>query len=382
MSKKLKIFSHKLAKRWPYKLLNYFPATWKSCYLKKKSSEPALEEEALSYRQTFSRMRRGLIFMPCDLTTVILSIPLVEFTHQLSGKMQISLICLPDFKGILKGFFPETEIVSIDSSLYYLGETYFNELCEKIKSLQPEFTMELVSDPHPLNLYLQKISGARIRLGMGEENYPFMNITFSSSPLTNVFALYHKIAALWRNIRQEELSGLINIYPDPAYSTEINREITQAGLREKDFILFLWDERPELQTEQNYFINRLIQIRNSKLVSDMKLALAFREIDTKNITLPHYFSGKIPCFLHLSYGKMIALLSQSGLIMGFNTPVLHLANFCQQNIIGLFKEEDAPFNTSFAFPRFKVFNFQKVQELDIEQIMSQVRNLRPEPESF
>jgi len=358
------ISTQKLAKKWPYKFLNFLPGNKQYQFLNWKS-RTFNSTEMFNFRIPFQKMEKGIILLPDHLGEIFLSLPLLSFFIKQCGNTNITVLCTDTFTNIISGFFKEIAILEINKNEYFLETKHFKNLTKKVSLIQADFFIQMNIQTNMLNLFLQKASQAKLKLNLGKESYPFANLNLMATAQSNIFQLYQEIVNYWKNQPSASLIKQLSIKADISYTKEIKQELVHARINEKKICLFLWDDNPRNQQWQSDCIQKL----ERAMPGDFQLALVLPDTLKKNTLVLHGREKSIPYFQNLSLGKMISLFFESSHIIGLHTPMIHLANYCGKKVTGLYVKEDKPFDTSLIFKKFHIKYIDTNAEFDGNDII-------------
>jgi len=341
-----------LAQKWPWKAINFWSFEKQVKFLNNRFKIKHTDT-SLTINNALENLENGILFLPKNLTQVIMALPLIKYLDNRSSRTQISIFCYSGQKSLVHGFFPKIPIFEIKQKSFFLESPHFKEMCSVVNNIKPDFSILLERSPSLLTLFLQAGSSPKIRIGLEEISiFPFFNLLIKSSNTSNLPHTYMKIADLWKSKLIHSYKELIKIGPDPTYSAGLRKVLKKADLEDKKIILFIWDEKKYPRSYQLMILKIILLITAEEKYKSWRLVMASNGEITDDLMIDN-IPINVPYLKNLSFSKMISLYPEVNLITGLSTPMLYLSVYMHPAVRCFYKNLPDIHDLSAIYDNFK-----------------------------
>ncbi len=366
------LFPQKLAQKWPLKALNFFPYRFQEKFIWWRTNKN-FRDLSFDFPHSFKSFHSAVIFLPDNWTEFYLSIPLINLICQVK-KAEVWIVGHPKFEVLIQSMFPNAKTLPISEAEMFFREPQFLYLQKCIKQLKPTLSLQLNSRRNLIEYYLQRLTQASLRIGIDLEANPYDNIGIETTLDSKIIWRYKQIAELFTEEGLKDEKQLVEIKANEQNIQEILRELSHfINLSKNKLVCFLWDTNPALKKRQMALIDWLQEffVKEEKLTTKLIAVSMDHHQDAEDI--PMSYSEKFPCFRNVSYGKFIALVHQSNLSLGLDSPALHLANLCQQSTLGVFSPKDMAHDSRDLFGLFSLIEAKNADEIPAAQLKKAIQ---------
>ncbi len=338
----------RIAKKWPFRLLNYCSLSYQKAFLIRKTGKKVLKPFDLA--ATLNSCKKIILVAPNTFQEQLIAYPLLHTLIQNLPPQKLVVITpqehLAFLQVVLQNNSSPVEFISYVETDLYWGEKAFEALKQQFSHLQGDVMINLQMSQPPLLAAILRGIQAKLSITLSEDEFSTANITLLPKNPYNLLRHYTQILDLWRFVGNNSplIWPLINSESDNI--NEAQNRFRQIGVTPKQVGIFLWQNEASEKQREAY-------------------TLALKDMHAKGIRAILVFSGNtspegpiefktLPQLGASSLGKMLALFSQAAEVYGVNCDLLHLANLSGVPVQGYFLSEDAPFDTSFFNPRCEV----------------------------
>lgn len=340
----------RVAKRWPYRTLNFLPSGQLWRYLAWKSGGNRLAspfEVGKALRET----RRILMVLPEQLEELLVSLPVVQAHFQALPEAAIWLLAGPAETPFLSSIFGRERLLTLMPEDFYLGEEHFQDLLGRVQGMRPDLVLNFRADPPPLLHALLRMSQAPLRIQLGSEPpRHFSNIVLAPGQPLNHLGHFQMAARLWDAAGIPMAGKWSRISPPDEALAKADALLRPTGLKPGSTVLFPWQERQGMQ--------QLRLLKETGAAARAKgHSVAVLHVDGglfASAEPPLEVTAAWPCLRTDSPGILLGLFAMTAGVVGLRGPLLLLAGLADTDVTGHFGPEDAPFDTSALNSRLKV----------------------------
>ncbi|MBF0430422.1 MAG: hypothetical protein HQK83_04035 [Fibrobacteria bacterium] len=385
--KKQQFSSQRLVKKWPLRILNLLPFSVQKYILSRSD-----HIEITNISRSLAKSTNIAVFLPFDSNSFIACLPLLDGIIRHYQKEKVTLIGFLTQKEIAHVFFPHLSVLSISRNDFHLKENAFETFMGKIRALKSDLAINLSDRPILLQLYLQLQTEANIRVNLIYETAPFCNVTLSSDGFPNdneiksdreipmhrktVFSLYATDFRFWQGLYQQHpYPHNFDLKPDEKYSQGLSVKLNVINPKSKSLVIIMLKTDEASKKETLAIIKQLINFFHNPEYRHYSLkylpVLAWPDYApfSINTELKNKAGNSFFFMENLTAGKIIGLTSISSLIMGRNTPFLHVANLMGKRVCSFFKEQETFWQDESFFPNQKSFCFKHLRQIPIKKAL-------------
>ena len=347
--------SQRIAKRWPYKALNFLPNQQIQNYLAWKSRIKG-EVAPFHLGNAIFESHRILILLPDTFPEILLTIPVLQSLVQNFPEGKLQLLVDDRFTSFLASLFGPESVVGWVPENFYWGESHFNEVENKTQGFKPQLAISLRQNTSVLLGYIIRVSQAPLRVqivGHGElDSGFFANITLRAQTPTNHLRRLLLLSSLWNFSDRPIECKWTCLKPGKEHLQEASARLIALGLTPENTLALLW-QGPPSPFQQEILLKALTTCQGpGKLKS--RVILWASGAPFSDTVPPLEATQGIPCLEVESTGLLLGFLDLTTLAIGLNGPLLHLASLTDTDVEAHFEAEDAPWDASFLNPRMRV----------------------------
>ncbi len=346
------ITTHRLARRWPYRILNLLSPAFQLKFLTWKSGGPE-SNTLFDLRRNLISSRRILIAAPGDFQELVISLPLLQaYQHNLPGK-ELYLLAEVGQASFLKAIFSPEQLIFYDNEEIYIGEPALDLLTGQIRDLGLDIIFNLKRNSSPLLQLVLKASLAPLRIDIFRpESWPFANIRFLPGDPPNLLRTQMLAAKVWYYAGIPlQGSGRV-LRSDRGALDKAVAQIRSLGIDPEETALFLWQDQP-LERQ----LDLLKQVIAGKGGKDGYRSVLIVHGEAAPFFLPELpvdASSMAPSLAITGVGQFLAVAASVAVNIGTHGILLHLASLCDKPVQAFFRKEEAFYDTSFLRPRMRV----------------------------
>lgn len=340
----------RVAKRWPYRTLNFLPSRQLWRYLAWKSGGHG-PETPFEIGKALRETRRILMAMPESLEELLIALPVVQAHLQALPEAAIWLLAGPRETPFLSSIFGRERLLTLAPEDFYIGEEHFKDLLSRVQGMRLDMVLNFRADAPPLLHALLRMSHAPLRIQLGAEPpRPFSNVVLAPGNPVNHLGHFQMAARLWDAAGIPMAGKWSRIAPPEDVLSRADALLQPAGLKPKSTVIFPWQDRPGTQ-----------QVRVFKELG------AAAKAQGKSLAVLHVEGGLFasaeppleitaawPCLRTDSPGTLLGLYALASGVAGLRGPLLLLAGLAETDVTGYFGPEDAAFDTSALNNRLRV----------------------------
>ncbi len=346
--------THRIARRWPYRILNHLSPTYQLKFLLWKAG--GAETNALfDLRKGLETCRRILIATPESFLDLIIALPLLQaYQHKLEGR-KIYLLADASHAPFLKAIFSPEQLIFFHSDEILWGEPTFTPLKNRLQGLGLDFALNLRRNSSPMIHFLLKTSLAPLRIDIFEpESWPFANIRILSAQPPNLLRTYLSASQLWNYAGIPLQVSSKALRPEKGALDKAVGQIRGMGLDPDKTALFLWQDVSTAR--QMEMLRRSLADRGGE-GGYQSLVIVFADASVASLPpapVPAEAAELAPTLRIENLGQFLALAASTQASIGAHGTLLHLAGLCNQPTRAFFLPTEAYYDTSFLRPNMQV----------------------------
>ncbi len=340
----------KVAKRWPYRTLNFLPSRQLWRYLTWKSGGKGPETQ-FEIGKALQETRRILIALPESLEELLIALPVVQAHFQSLPEAAIWLLAGPRETPFLSSIFGSERLLTLQPEEFYIGEEHYKDLLSRVQGMRLDMVLNFRADTPPLLHALLRMSQAPLRIQLGQEPpRPFANVILAPANPVNHLGHFQMAARLWDAAGIPLAGKWSRIAPPEDVLARADALLHAAGLKPKSTVIFPWQDRPVMQQL------RLFKEQGAAAKRE-GISLAVLHSDGglfASAEPPLEVTAAWPCLRTDSPGTLLGLFALASGVVGLRGPLLLLAGMTDTDVTGYFGTEDAPYDTSALNSRLRV----------------------------
>ena len=225
---------------------------------------------------------------------------------------QLTLFTLEQYSELLKGVFPKSTIIELNSADLYLDNSRSQQVLRKCRGEKLDFSLRLEPENNIIFDCMQLQMDCRCHIGIARSQFPHLNIVHQISDDTSLYKCNEYLLDTLK-IDGNNITRKINLSAPAMYLDEVKTELNKVLKTTSPFTLILG-----ITGSKSSEAIILKQLHNKNSIIASMAFMDYEPVDTRSIP------ENIPIFTDLSMGKFIALVQMAEEITGVQSPLLHL----------------------------------------------------------
>jgi hypothetical protein len=350
-----------LSKRFPQRLLNFFPKTWKHDHLVEKSGG-AREPEEFSFQDHLKNTRKILIAWPERREEILLAFPSARaLCEAVSGDTEWIHLCEAKTSALVQDLFPGTIIEWRDSEIAW-HEPKFQTLVHGLAGLAPDTVWMLSQVPYPVVLQAAlRATHAPMRIGWeGGVGAPFANTRLQADAATPIAARGYQALGLWRYAGFTPREEWMRIQADPDSRLAAADDWAHKRATPENTWLYVHDVGPGVRKGSKKGLHKGTltgRPLDEELFAFLEEKIAAREVPgtvlgavlwnpTGAVVARSGAWLDAPIFNESDLPALLAVIEGARGVIGFNGFSLHFASLVEVRGLALLKRDEALYDCS------------------------------------
>ena len=331
-----------LGRRWPHRLLQILPVSWKQRYLLRQSGgESGLGSFDLGTR--LQEAKRFLIVWPERAEDLLIAFSAIKTLRETTGADSVYAHLVPEESvPLIADLFPGGQILSWTREELAWHEPSIQATLSALCNFSPDMSVNLM---HPCPMVVKalvKASGAALRMSMeGGDARPYANLQVQANAESPLATRYLQILDTWRYAGFVLHEHWPSLQPDAGQRQDATEAWALSGAAPENTWLYVHNASKPLNDELYSQVREKIQARDS---GDVSIALALF-----NPSSPVMREGQwrnVPVLEGSSLSEFMSLAGLARGVAGFNGPGLHIASLTDVRCLAFLGREDAAYDVS------------------------------------
>jgi hypothetical protein len=332
-----------LGRRFPQRLLNFFPKPWKRAHLVEKSGG-AGEPEELRFTDHFRETRKLVLAWPESSVEILLAFPAARaLVDSLSAETECLHLCEAHHTALVQALFPHSVVEWKESETAWY-EPALQTLCKNLRAWAPDTVLVLSQTPYPTVLQaVIRASRARVRIGWaGGVSAPFANTRLSPDDATPLPARFFQCHTLWRYAGFAPREEWMRIQSDADTRLAASNEWAHKRAAPENTWLYVHDVSSGRPLDQALFSLLEEKIR-AREVPGFTLGAVLWNPDGREIPREGSWVDA-PIFNESDLPALLSVLEGARGAVGFHGFGLHFASLVEVRVLALLRRDQAAYD--------------------------------------
>ena len=336
-----------LGLRWPHRLLQLFPVSWKRNYLLRKSGGEA-GQESFDLCAQLRKSKRFLIVWPERSEELLVAFPAIRVLRETTGGDSVYAHLVPaELTPLIADLFPGEQILSWMREELAWHEPSIQATLGALIAFSPEMTVNLMRPCPTVVKALVKASGAALRMAVdGENARPYANMLVQSEADSPLATHYFQILNSWRYADFVVKEQWPVLQPDPEQRHDAAEAWALSGAAPENTWLYIHDafnaSRP-LNDELHAWLQERIQAQDA---GEPSIAVVvFNPPDAH----PIFREGvwlKTPVLKASSLSEFLSIAGLARGVAAFQGAGLHIASLTDVGCLAFLRREESAYDAS------------------------------------
>lgn len=343
-----------LGKRWPHRLLQAMPLSWKRRYLLRQSGGE-LGCESFDLTGHLRNSRRFLLVWPERGEDLLSAFPALLALRAAIGKDAVYLnLCSSEMAAQVADLFPEEQILSWSREDLAWHEPSLKAVTESARVFSPQTSINLMRSCPSVIKAVVKASGAELRMAVdGQDDWPYVNMRVQGETDSPLAGHYFQLLNPWRYAGFAVREQWPSLPSDAGQQQDAAITWADSGALPEQTWLYLHDASDKTRPLDDDLYSWLWEKIQMREPEEAAIAMAVVNSPDKSVAREGKWRS-IPILKAAGLSGFSSLVSLARGVAAFQGEGLHLASLSDVRCLAFLRREEARYDVSNWNPLFEV----------------------------